>query len=227
MDVMERTIIHVMRHGEVDNPNGVLYGRLPGFGLTELGHSMAARAAEYLVDSGADITRVISSPLLRAQLTAAPTAAAYGLTIESDPRLIESDNVFEGMPVNSNRAMLAHPKYYKYYCNPLRPSWGEPYRDIASRMSAALSSALRAARGHEALVVSHQNPIVTLTRFRERSAARPRAEIASLCVASITSFIFSGATLVGTSYAEPRGGPRCDCEGYDAGGLAGGSAPLM
>ena len=78
---MERTIIHVMRHGEVDNPNGVLYGRLPGFGLTELGHSMAARAAEYLVDSGADITRVISSPLLRAQLKAAPTAAADGLTI--------------------------------------------------------------------------------------------------------------------------------------------------
>ena len=71
---MERTIIHVMRHGEVDNPGGVLYGRLPGFGLTELGHAMAARAAEYLVDSGADIARVISSPLLRAQLTAAPTA---------------------------------------------------------------------------------------------------------------------------------------------------------
>ena len=140
---MDRTIIHVMRHGEVENPNGVLYGRLPGFGLTELGHQMAARAAQYLVDSGADIARVISSPLLRAQLTAAPTAAAYGLSIASDPRLIESDNVFEGLPVNSNRAMLANPKYYKYYCNPLRPSWGEPYRDVASLMSAALSSALR------------------------------------------------------------------------------------
>ena len=87
-----------MRHGEVDNPNGVLYGRLPGFGLTELGHQMAARAAQYLVDSGADIARVISSPLLRAQLTAAPTAAAYGLSIASDPRLIESDNVFEVCP---------------------------------------------------------------------------------------------------------------------------------
>ena len=200
---MERTIIHVMRHGEVDNPNGVLYGRLPGFGLTELGHSMAARAAEYLVDSGADITRVISSPLLRAQLTAAPTAAAYGLTIESDPRLIESDNVFEGMPVNSNRAMLAHPKYYKYYCNPLRPSWGEPYRDIVSRMSAALSSALRAARGHEALVVSHQNPIETLTRFVNGQPLAHAPKSRHCALASITSFIFSGATLVGTSYAEP------------------------
>ena len=196
---MDRTIIHVMRHGEVDNPDGVLYGRLPGFGLTELGHAMAARAAEYLVDSGADIARVISSPLLRAQLTAAPTAAAYDLGIRSDPRLIESDNVFEGLPVNTNHAMLANPKYFKYYCNPLRPSWGEPYRDIASRMSAALSSALREARGREALVVSHQNPIVTLNG--QPLAHAPKSRHCAL--ASITSFIFSGATLVGTSYAEP------------------------
>ena len=200
---MDRTIIHVMRHGEVDNPNGVLYGRLPGFGLTELGHQMAARAADYLQESGADIARVISSPLLRAQLTAAPTAAAYGLSIATDPRLIESDNVFEGLPVNSNRAMLANPKYFKYYCNPLRPSWGGPYRDVASRMRAALSSALREARGREALVVSHQNPIVTLTRFVDGLplAHSPKSRHCSL--ASITSFIFSGSTLVGTSYAEP------------------------
>ena len=200
---MDRTIIHVMRHGEVDNPDGVLYGRLPGFGLTELGHAMAARAAEYLVDSGADIARVISSPLLRAQLTAAPTAAAYDLGIQSDPRLIESDNVFEGLPVNTNRAMLANPKYFKYYCNPLRPSWGEPYRDIASRMSAALSSALREARGREALVVSHQNPIVTLTRFVNGQPLAHAPKSRHCALASITSFFFSGATLVGTSYAEP------------------------
>ncbi len=200
---MDRTIIHVMRHGEVDNPDGVLYGRLPGFGLTELGYAMAARAAQYLVDSGADIARVISSPLLRAQLTAAPTAAAYDLSILSDPRLIESDNVFEGLPVNTNRAMLANPKYYKYYCNPLRPSWGEPYRDIASRMSAALSSALREAWGREALVVSHQNPIVTLTRFVNGQPLAHAPKSRHCALASITSFIFSGATLVGTSYAEP------------------------
>ena len=203
MCFMDRTIIHVMRHGEVDNPNGVLYGRLPGFGLTELGHQMAQRGAEYLVDSGADIARVISSPLLRAQLTAAPTAAAYGLSIESDARLIESDNVFEGLPVNSNRAMLAHPKYFKYYCNPLRPSWGEPYKDIASRMSAALSHALRQARGREALVVSHQNPIVTLTRFVDGQPLAHSPKSRHCALASITSFVFAGATLVGTSYAEP------------------------
>ena len=141
--------------------------------------------------------------LLRAQLTAAPTAAAYDLGIQSDPRLIESDNVFEGLPVNTNRAMLANPKYFKYYCNPLRPSWGEPYRDIASRMSAALSSALREARGREALVVSHQNPIVTLTRFVNGQPLAHAPKSRHCALASITSFIFSGATLVGTSYAEP------------------------
>ncbi len=111
--------------------------------------------------------------------------------------------MFEGLPVNSNRAMLANPKYYKYYCNPLRPSWGEPYRDVASRMSAALSSALREARGREALVVSHQNPIVTLTRFVNGQPLAHSPKSRHCALASITSFIFSGATLVGTSYAEP------------------------
>ena len=127
--------------------------------------------------------------------------------------------------MNSNRAMLAHPKYYKYYCNPLRPSWGEPYRDIASRMSAALSSPAGGpwARGSRRVP---PEPDRDADALRERSAARPRAEVTSLRVASITSFIFSGATLVGTSYAEPAADLVAIAKGYDAGGLAGGSAPL-
>ena len=192
-----------MRHGEVDNPDGVLYGRLPGFGLTGCGQAMAERVARTLVGRGADITHVVASPLLRAQLTAAPTAAAYGLPVESDPRLIESANVFEGLPLGSDPAVLARPAYFKYFVNPLRPSWGEPYADIASRMSAALSAALRSARGHEALVVSHQNPIETLTRFvRGKVLAHP-PKSRNVALASLTSFVFSGATLVGLCYEEP------------------------
>ena len=72
-------VIHVMRHGEVDNPDGILYGRLPGYGLTDLGLEMAEAVAEYFVDSGADITHVVASPLLRAQMSAAPTALSYEL----------------------------------------------------------------------------------------------------------------------------------------------------
>ncbi|WP_165217892.1 histidine phosphatase family protein [Schaalia sp. ZJ1691] len=200
---METTTIHVMRHGEVDNPDGILYGRLPGYALTERGHQMAQRVADYFTAQGADITYVVASPLLRAQLTAAPTAAAYDLTIATDPRLIEAGNVFEGLPVNSDRSVLLRPSAWKYYRNPMEPSWGEPYADIASRMKAALSAALRHARGHEALVVSHQNPITTLTRFAQRQPLAHSPMSRHCALASLTSFTFDGATLVDISYVEP------------------------
>jgi len=202
---MEITIIHVMRHGEVDNPDGLLYERIPGFGLSPRGHAMAARVAEHLVEDDHDITRVIASPLLRAQQSAAPTARAFGVPVESDPRLIEASSAFRGLPVNAHRAALALPRYWRLYTRPLEPSWGEPYRHVASRMSAALSGALREARGHEALVVSHQMPITTLTRFA-RCQPLPHSPLSRACsLASLTSFTFDGATLVGVSYSEPAG----------------------
>lgn len=200
---MDITTIHVMRHGEVDNPDGLLYGRLPGFGLTPRGHAMARRVADHLVAEGRDITAVIASPLKRAQQSGAPTARAFGVPLESDPRLIEAGNAFEGVPVNANRWALAEPRYWHLYTNPLRPSWGESYASVASRMSAAVSAALREARGHEALVVSHQMPITTLQRF---TAGKPlfHSPLSRVCsLASLTSLVFEGATLVGVTYAEP------------------------
>ena len=107
---MEFTTVHLMRHGEVDNPQGVLYGRLPSFGLTPLGKEMAQEVADYLVAERRDITHVIASPLLRAQQTALPTARAYGLPIEIDPRLMEAGNDFEGKQINKNRWALLHPR---------------------------------------------------------------------------------------------------------------------
>lgn len=200
---MEITTVHVMRHGEVDNPQGLLYGRLPGFGLTPRGHAMARRVADHLVEQGRDITTVIASPLLRAQQTAAPTARAFGVEVDWDPRLVEAGNAFEGVPVNAHRISLTHPQYWHLYVNPLRPSWGEPYTEVAARMRAALSGALRAARGHEALVVSHQMPITTLTRFAQCKPL-PHAPWARTCsLASVTSFLFEGDTLIGMSYEEP------------------------
>ncbi len=200
---MEITIIHVMRHGEVDNPDGVLYERLPGFGLSARGRAMAARVAEYLAADDHDITRVIASPLLRAQQSAVPTARAFGVPVESDPRLIEAASAFRGLPVNAHRATLLLPRYWHLYARPFEPSWGEPYRRVASRMSAALSGALREARGHEALMVSHQMPITTLTRFVRRQPL-PHSPLSRVCsLASLTSFTFDGATLVGVSYSEP------------------------
>ena len=170
---MARTTIHLMQHDEVHNPGGILYGRLPGYHLSTLGHQMAQQVADVLSASGHDITQVITSSLERARETGAPTAAAFGLAPTTEARLIEAGSNLEGIAVNRNRWTLAHPSRWSSYVNPLRPSWGEPYREIVERMRGAVVSALDLAEGHEALLVSHQLPIWSLRLFLER---RPPAE---------------------------------------------------
>jgi broad specificity phosphatase PhoE len=197
----DTTVVHLLRHGEVHNPTGVLYGRLPGFQLSDLGHAMAQRIAEHL--TGEDITHLVSSPLERAQQTAAPSAAALHLPVHIDDRIIEAGNVFEGKTFGVGDGALRRPEHWVHLRNPLRPSWGEAYRDIARRMLAAMAAARDAARGHEALLVSHQLPIWTARSFAtgRRLWHDPRKRQCSL--ASLTSFTYDGDELVAVSYEEP------------------------
>ncbi|QJC21299.1 histidine phosphatase family protein [Arcanobacterium buesumense] len=200
---MDITTIHLVRHGEVDNPEGVLYGRRPGFHLTELGHKMAQKLGETFADH--DIRAVITSPLERAIETGTPTAQHFGLEIQIDERVIEADNKFEGLDINSDRWQLAQPKFWPWYVNPLEPSWGEPYKDVVARMSGAISDALTQASGGEAVIVSHQLPIWTMRRFIDRLplAHDPRKRECSL--ASVTSLTFVGRQLISLDYWEPVG----------------------
>jgi broad specificity phosphatase PhoE len=193
--------VHLLRHGEVHNPAGVLYGRLPGYHLSELGMEMAERVAHYVADS--DITHLVSSPLERAQETAAPLSEKLGLPVSIDDRLIEAGNVFEGKTFGVGDGSLRRPSHWLSLRNPIRPSWGEPYRDIARRMLAAVADARDAARGHEALCVSHQLPIWTARSFAtgRRLWHDPRKRQCSL--ASLTSFTYRGDRLVSVSYEEP------------------------
>jgi broad specificity phosphatase PhoE len=197
----ETTVVHVLRHGEVHNPTGVLYGRLPGFRLSELGQAMAERIAEHF--EGEDLTYVVSSPLERAQETATPTAEAFGLSIATDDRLIEAGNVFEGKTFGVGDGSLRRPGHWRHLVNPFRPSWGEPYQEIAARMLAAIETARDAARGHEALAVSHQLPIWTARSFAtgRRLWHDPRKRQCAL--ASLTSFTYRDDQLVSVSYQEP------------------------
>jgi len=199
--VSEHTVVHLLRHGEVHNPEGVLYGRLPGYRLSELGRSMAERVAEHL--SGADIAHVGASPLERAQETAKPIADAHELPIAVDGRLIEADNVFEGLTFGVGDGALSRPRHWKYLRNPFRPSWGEPYKAQAIRMLGAMAKARDAARGHEALLVSHQLPIwITRTHVEGRRLWHdPRNRECSL--ASLTSFTYRGDEIVAVTYSEP------------------------
>lgn len=200
---MPATRVHLVRHGEVNNPQGILYGRLPGYGLTDRGRRMAKRLAEHF--SGADIAHLVASPLQRAQETMAPIAASLDLPVRTDERVIEADSVFEGLDLGPNPAQLAHPRYWRYLINPFTPSWGEPNREIVTRMRDAIREARTAAQGHEAIIVSHQNPIWTTRLALEgRSFVHdPRRRQCTL--ASVTTLSFDDATLVGLDYSEPAG----------------------
>jgi broad specificity phosphatase PhoE len=204
---MVATTVHLLRHGEVHNPEGILYGRLPGYRLSDRGRAMATTVAGHLAgSSGAprrDVTVVVASPLQRAQETAAPVGAAFGLPVGSDPRLIEAGNHFEGLRFGVGDGSLRHPRHWPYLRNPLRPSWGEPYAEQAERMLGAVADARAAARGHEAVLVSHQLPIwVTRLSLEGRHLWHdPRHRQCSL--GSLTSLRYEDDELVGIGYSEP------------------------
>ncbi|MCU1678934.1 MAG: phosphoglycerate mutase [Frankiales bacterium] len=196
----ERTLVHVVRHGEVRNPAKILYGRLPDFHLSELGRAMAGRVADQLADH--DITYVVASPLDRAQETAAPIAARHGLTVVSDPDLLEATNVFEGLTFGVGDGSLRRPTHWKHLRNPIRPSWGEPYVELAARMRAAVEAARDAATGHEAVVVSHQLPIEILRRSLTGEHLWHRPDRRMCALASITTIAYDGEALADVSYAD-------------------------
>jgi len=196
-----RTVVHLMRHGEVHNPTGVLYGRMPDFHLSDLGREMAETVGAHLSDH--DVTVVVASPLDRAQETAGPIASAHGLSIITDKRVIEAGNYFEGKTFGVGDGSLKYPKHWLKLVNPFKPSWGEPYREIVDRMTAAVDDARAKARGHEAVIVSHQLPVWTM---RSQLEGRhlwhdPRARECSL--ASLTSLTFVADELESITYSEP------------------------
>lgn len=197
-----RTIVHLVRHGEVDNPAGLLYGRLPDYHLSELGKEMAERVTEHLRER--DIVQLRSSPLERAQETAAPLAEALDLPVVIDARVIEAGNYLEGLRLSFDGA-LRHPRNWLYFRNPFKPSWGEAYTEILARMGPAMRDAANAALGHEAVIVTHQLPIWIARSNAEgrRMVHDPRKRTCTL--GSVTSFTYIDAHVTSVSYAEPAG----------------------
>ena len=197
----EHTRVHLIRHGEVHNPDGVLYGRLPGFRLSDKGNRQAQAAADALADR--DIVAVIASPLQRAQETAAPIAARLNLTVDTDPDLIESANFFEGKLVGPGDGAWRDPRFWWQLRNPFTPSWGEPYQQIAARMTTAIDKARARAAGREVVCVSHQLPVWTgrLAVTGRRLWHDPRRR--ECAVGSVTSLVYDDDRLVDVLYSEP------------------------
>ena len=190
-----------MRHGEVFNPEKVLYGRLPGYKLSALGLQMAERAAQYFKNN--NLSLIVSSPLERAQQTAAPTANLHNLKPQLEELIIEAENVFEGKRVSVGDGALRNPRNWWHLRNPIKPSWGEPYKKVAQRMRSAIFAAKDLAKGQEALLVSHQLPIwiARLSAEGKSFIHDPRKRQCSL--ASVTTFVFENDSLVAVEYEEP------------------------
>jgi broad specificity phosphatase PhoE len=201
---MTVTRVHLLRHGEVHNPGKVLYGRLPGFRLSDLGEQMALMAAGAL--RGRDIALLLTSPLERAQQTAAPLAELMHLEPRIDERLIEADNKFEGRTVDRGWKSFTDPAALRLLRNPFEPSWGEPYAEMAARMLSVVKTMRDEAEGHEAVAVSHQLPIYVLRRYVEGRRLAHRPDKRQCGLASLTTLTWHGTRLASVQYSEPAGG---------------------
>jgi broad specificity phosphatase PhoE len=198
--------IHLVRHGEVFNPQGVLYGRLPGFGLSDLGRRMADAAAADLQSHRRPVAAIVSSPLQRTQQSAEPVAERFGLEVRLDDRIIEPTNRFEGKRMTGRESALRDVRNWSYLVNPWEPSWGEPFRSIADRMVQAMTDAADSVDSGDVVMVSHQLPIwMVHRRVTGRSLAHdPRRRRCAL--SSITSFERRNGRFVEVGYRDPASG---------------------
>ena len=171
LDAVPADLVHLVRHGEVFNPDRVLYGRIPGFGtLSELGHRMAALAPR--VPDGPHRDRDLREPAAAHQESAAPWASSVR-TRRRDRRAPHR----AAQPVRGRErrrglrdpAQLALPRAARG-----EPTWGEPLPPSRKRMMAAVAQAYADADGGEVVLVSHQLPIWMVARTVQRQAARAR-----------------------------------------------------
>lgn len=196
-----RTIVHLVRHGEVHNPTKILYGRLSGYRLSDRGRAQAEATARSF--AGHDVAYLACSPLQRTRETSEPMTAVTGLDPIIDPDVLEAGNSFEGLHVRGWDSDLWNPRYWPRLRRPSVPSWGEPYEEIADRMFTAIHRAREAAEGREAVIVTHQLCVVAAAR-RARDLPLAHNPADRQCdLSSVTSLVFLGDTIVDVRYTEP------------------------
>jgi broad specificity phosphatase PhoE len=198
--------IHLVRHGEVFNPQGVLYGRLPGYGLSDLGRRMAQAAADDLLSRQRPVSALVSSPLQRAQQSAEPIAGVFSLEIVLDDRVIEPDNRFEGKRMRGREGALRDVRNWSYLVNPWEPSWGEPFRTIAGRMQHAMDDVWNSTEGGDAVIVSHQLPIWIVHRRAAGKSLSHDPRRRRCALSSITTFERRAGRFVEVGYRDPAAG---------------------
>lgn len=192
------TVIHLVRHCEVENPDNIWYGLLEGFPLSEAGRQRAQRLAERF--AAGPLAAVYSSPMERAVETATAIAAPHGLPVERCDDLLEVFSYLQGQP--ADRRVLLKLRNLRYFVNPLRPTWGEPYRSVAPRMLRAIEAMRIAHEGASVVAVSHMTPIQVARLAAEGRPLRPVLYRVPCARGSVTTLVFEGDRWTRTTYEE-------------------------
>lgn len=155
--------IYIVRHGQIENPDNIIYGFLP-LPLSEEGRATAKRAGQYLKDKNIGI--IISSPIARTMETAKiinREISGGDLKIEEDSRLreIEWGKVFQGM--NEEELKKKYPnEWEEYKKHPSKFGFGETLQTLSERMAEVLQEVVKSHPGKNILLVSHKAPISCL-----------------------------------------------------------------
>lgn len=217
---MQATTIHFVRHGEVHNPDHILYERLPGFHLSDRGRRMAEATARYLAASPQTNTAaaVYSSPLDRTRETAQAILTALNetrmtrneepLELVTDQRIIEAGNNFRGTRIGHGEGALWRNGNWKLVTNLWKPSWGESYRQIAARVSAFAQEKVREHAGQQIIVVSHESPIWSYRHLLETGHPEHNMLLRHTALASVTSITYDSQTgnVMSITYVDPAAG---------------------
>ncbi len=219
---MPTTTIHFVRHGKVFNPDHLLYERLPGFHLSELGRRMAQATARHIATDPHmnQAVAVYSSPLERTQETAQEILRSLNATrasrqlepleLVTDARIIEAGNDFRGKRIGYGKGALWHPHNLWLARNLWKPTWGESYAQIARRVGQFAQEKVRQYPGEQIIVVSHESPIWSYRHLLETGHAEHNMLLRHTALASITSMSFDSDTgkLIGVAYTDPAAGVR-------------------
>lgn len=219
---MQATTIHFVRHGEVHNPDHILYERLPGFHLSDRGRRMAEATARYLAASPQTNTAaaVYSSPLDRTRETAQAILTALNetrmvrneepLELVTDQRIIEAGNNFRGTRIGHGEGALWRNGNWRLVTNLWKPSWGESYRQIAARVSAFAQEKVREHAGQQIIVVSHESPIWSYRHLLETGHPEHNMLLRHTALASVTSITYDSQTgnVMSITYVDPAAGVR-------------------
>ena len=150
-----QTSIYFIRHGEVNNPEKIIYGRLPNFGLTRRGEKQAEEAADFFNDK--DIHAIYSSPLDRAKQTAEIIMKKLEIpVIHFSDQLIEVKSSYQGTKSSELDFLQS-----EVYLQPLDPT-DETVEQIATRMMHFLNKITKVHNGKHIVAVSHGDPIMAL-----------------------------------------------------------------